>query len=124
MIHHDISLSNRRITMFGRHLVRHWHAPWQSEETEQRESHEESGCHHRRLVHGHDRPHGHHGGHGRHPFFAWRDDAAAWFSPRGPHRFGPFGRGGPFGEDPFDEDGGGRRRQRRGDIKYVLQTDE
>lgn len=33
---------------------------------------------------------------------------------------GPFGAGGPFGGNPFDEDGGGRQRQRRGDIKYAL----
>src|SRR5262245_20839592 len=35
---------------------------------------------------------------------------------------GPFGRGGPFEGDPFgnDFDQGGRRRQRRGDIKYAL----
>lgn len=34
--------------------------------------------------------------------------------------FGPgFRRGGPFGGGPFGE-GGGRKRQRRGDIRYVL----
>lgn len=51
------------------------------------------------------------------------------FGPREDEEFErPFRRGGPFGGGPFgghfggpfDEDGGGRRRQRRGDIKYVL----
>ncbi|HEU5014265.1 MAG TPA: PadR family transcriptional regulator [Roseiflexaceae bacterium] len=58
-------------------------------------------------------PHHHHGMHEEHD--------EAWFSPRG--RGGPFGgpfrRGGPWG-DPSDEDGGGRQRQRRGDIKFAL----
>lgn len=54
-----------------------------------------------------------------------------WARP-GMHRFGPrrggpgrafrapFGGGGPFGRDPFDEDEGRPRRQRRGDIKFAI----
>ena len=61
-----------------------------------------------------------HGGHER--------DEAAWCAPDRHEHFGRsfghggpfFGRGGPFGDDPFDEGGPGRRRQRRGDIKYAL----
>jgi len=34
--------------------------------------------------------------------------------------FKGFGRRGPFGGGPWDEEGGGRKRQPRGDIKYVL----
>lgn len=41
------------------------------------------------------------------------------FSPKGPPFGGPFGGRGPFGGGPFDDDGG-RRRHRRGDLKYVL----
>ncbi len=42
------------------------------------------------------------------------------FGPRGSRPFGgPFGGRGPFGGDPHDDDGG-RRRGRRGDLKFVL----
>ncbi len=41
------------------------------------------------------------------------------FGPKGPRPFArPFGGPGPFGGDPFDD--GGRRRGRRGDLKFVL----
>lgn len=46
-----------------------------------------------------------------------------WFGPRGHRRFGhPFGPGGGFDEGGggFGEGGPGRRRHRRGDIKFVL----
>src|SRR5262245_56533670 len=57
-----------------------------------------------------------------HPPFDPQEDMMFWFGPRGRGPFGPFfGRGGPFGGDPFDEDGGGGgRRHRRGDIKYLM----
>jgi len=65
----------------------------------------------------HDEQRGHRRGRGQRPF--GRPDVLLRFSPR--HR-GPFGVpwGGPFGDDPFGEHGGGPRRQRRGDIKYAL----
>jgi len=75
----------------------------------------------------HERPHRHGPRPGRHGGGPWArqfersEDQAFWFAPGGHDRFGRHGwRGGPFGDDPFDEDGGWRRRQRRGDIKYVL----
>lgn len=40
--------------------------------------------------------------------------------PDGPPWGGPFGPGGPFGDDPFGHGPGRRQRQRRGDIKFVL----
>ena len=49
--------------------------------------------------------------------FAHRPPSA--FGPKGPPFGGPFGGRGPFGGGPFDDDGG-RRRHRRGDLKYVL----
>jgi DNA-binding PadR family transcriptional regulator len=69
----------------------------------------------------------HHHGHGPRPFGPpWARRFERWAAPprRGPGgppwgRGGPFG-GGPFGDDPFGEEGGGRLRQRRGDIKYAL----
>lgn len=61
------------------------------------------------------RRHWPHHQHGRHEE---RDEA--WFAPRGRGPFGgPFRPGRPWGGPP-DEDGGGRQRQRRGDIKYAL----
>lgn len=68
-----------------------------------------------------ERLHEHHHRHGpHHPPFA-EEAFPFWFAPggRGPFR-GRGGPGGPFGgDDPFGGDGG-RRRQRRGDIKFVL----
>lgn len=88
---------------FGRRLERRW-----SEQSEEQSS----------------PPWAEHGRWGRHfgrwmrHLHQWGEDAPFEFAPD--HRFDrPFRRGGPFGRDPFDE-GGGRRRQRRGDIKYVL----
>ena len=53
-------------------------------------------------------------------------DQMAWFGPKGGPfgggplgRGGPFGGGGPFGDDPFGNEGP-RRRQRRGDMRFVL----
>ena len=82
---------------------------------------------------------GRHGGHGRRdderegrgergqhgrgegfPFFGRHGGEGHHFAPRHGRHGPPFGRGGPFGDDPFDGDGGGRRRQRRGDIKFIL----
>lgn len=65
--------------------------------------------------------------HGRHPRFGRGgafgpgDGINFWFGPgrRGP-KGPPWGRGGPFGDDPFGDDGERRRRHKRGDIKYVL----
>jgi DNA-binding PadR family transcriptional regulator len=78
--------------------------------------HGRHGRHHEHGWGGHE----HHRGPG--PRFGGRPpfEDAFWFGPRdrGFWRGGPFG--GPFGGDPSDEDGGGRRRQRRGDIKYAL----
>lgn len=80
-----------------------------------------------------DEPRHHHGVHRHGPFWhggppppeswprpPWHEEDELWFAPERPRRFGrPWGRGGPFGDDPFGE-GGGRRRQRRGDIKFAL----
>jgi DNA-binding PadR family transcriptional regulator len=67
--------------------------------------HEDEGREERR--HGHHGPF-HFGGRGHHgPFH---------FGRRGP--FGP--PGGLFGGDPFGGEGGGRRRHRRGDIRFAL----
>lgn len=69
-------------------------------------------------------PEHHQHAHGR--FHHWyrgpfRQHGPFWFG-RGKDwsRGGPFRGRGPFSDDPFDEDGGGRQRQRRGDIKYAL----
>lgn len=89
--------------MFGRHFRPRPHG----QEDEATEFPHRGGWRHHGFPH-------RHGGH--------EHDRAAWFAPERHEHFGRFfGRGGPFGEDPFDEDGGpGRRRQRRGDIKYAL----
>jgi DNA-binding PadR family transcriptional regulator len=51
----------------------------------------------------------------------WHDDRDTRWASRGHGRGGRHFRGGdPLGGDPFDEQGGGRGRRRRGDIKYVL----
>jgi DNA-binding PadR family transcriptional regulator len=106
--------------MFRRHFGRRHHGPW-SEEWQAPDFHhrgdwesEEHPRWARRMWRGH-----HFGGWGRPPF-GWSEEAPFEFAPedRGPFDR-PFWRG-PFGGDPFDEDGGGRRRHRRGDIKYVL----
>lgn len=66
------------------------------------------------------RPFGERGGDGPFPGPPRRPPGFG-FGPRGGRPFGgPFGRSGPFGDDPFDQDGGGRRRSRRGDLKYAL----
>ncbi len=103
--------------MFGRHRRRGGHFGERGDDWRRMEEHEGrpdrgSG---RGPMHSHHnrpgppwmrRPHAHRG-----PF---------GFAPGGHPPFGrPFGPRGPFGGDPFDGDGGGRRR-RRGDIKYVL----
>jgi DNA-binding PadR family transcriptional regulator len=77
---------------------------------------------HGRHQHGHgprwERRFGRWGGRG----WPRHGEAERWFAPPHHGRGGPrWGRGGPFGgDDSFGEEGGGRRRQRRGDIKYVL----
>lgn len=104
--------------MFGRHFRGRRFPPHHEHEADETEFEERGG------------PHGHGWGgrgfpHRRPPFGPWRGDEARWFAPgRRDHfdRFfgrGPFG-GGPFGDDPFGEGGPGRRRHRRGDIKYAL----
>jgi DNA-binding PadR family transcriptional regulator len=51
----------------------------------------------------------------------WRDDANTRWASRGHGRGGRHFRGDDLlGGDAFDEQGGGRGRRRRGDIKYVL----
>jgi DNA-binding PadR family transcriptional regulator len=125
--------------MFGRHFRRHGHGPWREAEEAGRD---QRGFEGRGGPHEGEFPHGHHGRwredaergfeqnggqhhHGPH-FGGWRGHARAWFGPedRDRNRFfgrgGPFGGRGPFGGDPSDEDGGGRQRHRRGDIKFVL----
>jgi DNA-binding PadR family transcriptional regulator len=111
--------------MFGRHLRGRHGPPWAEEEAETGRPHDH-GWHdwrHRafeRRLH-HMWP-GRHEGHHRWPPFGGHDEAESWFSPRDRDHFGGFfGFRGPFsGGDPFDEDGHGRRRHRRGDIKYAL----
>jgi len=107
--------------MFHRRFIRRFHGPWGHDPRE-------PGPHHEEEWESPDGPRGpHHHGPWNHfrgrrrPPFGWEEDVGFRFSPRGRHPFDrPFWRGGPFGGDPFDEDGGGRRRQRRGDIKYAL----
>lgn len=69
----------------------------------------------------HDRPF--HGRRGRGPGFFGpheRPHGPRWAGPKGgPPWGGPSWGGPPFGDDPFGR-GGGRRRHRRGDIKYAL----
>jgi DNA-binding PadR family transcriptional regulator len=94
--------------MFDRH-GRHGRHGW-------REGQEERGRDRERGPRGHHGPRGgHHGPHreGEHHFGPRRGGPPS----RG---FPPWGRGGPFGDDPFGEDEGGRRRHRRGDIKIAL----
>jgi DNA-binding PadR family transcriptional regulator len=51
----------------------------------------------------------------------WHGEADTRWASRGHGRFDRHFRGGDrHGGGPFDEDGGGRGRRRRGDIKYVL----
>lgn len=108
--------------MFGMH--RRWkYRQWR--EDQEREQREHGGRHHEHgdpreereeRFHRHGPPGGPHFGRWDRP-----SDGPHWFGPgrRGP--FGPpWGRGGPFGDDPPGMEGGGRRRHRRGDIKYVL----
>jgi DNA-binding PadR family transcriptional regulator len=107
--------------MFGRHFARHRRTPWWEAQTEEH-GFEDRGNWHASEFHRPDRPwHGRHFGRWHRPLFAWRGDAPFWCAPEEHDPFDrPFGHGGPFGGDPFDEDGPGRRRHRRGDIKYVL----
>ncbi|MBK9943825.1 MAG: PadR family transcriptional regulator [Kouleothrix sp.] len=97
--------------MFRKHHGRRKHGPWGQphERPESEHEHFEEQFEHRH--------HGHHRPGGSPPEFGWRH---YFFGrpERPPHRGGPFG--GPFGGDPFDQDGGGRRRHRRGDIKFAL----
>ena len=59
-----------------------------------------------------DFPHRRHG---------WRGERETRWASRGHGRGGRHFRGGdPLGGDPFDEQGGGRGRRRRGDIRYML----
>jgi DNA-binding PadR family transcriptional regulator len=124
--------------MFGRHFRRHGHGPWREDEQagcDERGFEERGGPHERGFGHhgpGREEQWGfeerggrqHHGPHfGRH----FGEHARAWFGPEDHDHFnrffgrgGPFGGRGPFGGDPSDEDGGGRNRHRRGDIKFVL----
>lgn len=99
--------------MFGRHFK---HRRWRNDDREQHERH--SGAESERRE---ARDRGHRQRHG------WRGGSPVEFMPRGRGEFGPpfpggpFGGRGPFGPGgPFGEDGGGRRRHRRGDIKYAL----
>lgn len=114
--------------MFRRPFMRWRRGPWgrrfdhRHDEQDEQEG-EEFFWHERRGPWGHHEHsgHGHHGpfGHERHEHFGHHE---GWFA-QGRHNRGgpPWGRGWPpFGDDPSGEDGGGRRRHRRGDIKYVL----
>ncbi len=86
-------------------------APWSpADEWEREQSHEVGGSPFIR--------HHHHGPRQFRKFILRRP--AFGFAPHGGRPFGPpFGRGGPFGGDPFDGEGGGRRR-RRGELRFVL----
>ncbi len=106
--------------MFDRHFSKRRRGPWPQESQgpgfDHRGEHEED-CPRwsQRMWHGRGF------GGWRRPPFAHGDDAPFWFGPQDHDSFDrPFRRGGPFGGDPSDEDGGGRHRQRRGDIKYAL----
>ena len=101
--------------MFGKRFNRHFRGPGSGDPREHFD-----GPHHEHewepREHRHGPPWAHHGPFGRHG-----GEAGFRFGPRDRSPFNrPFWRGGPFGGDPFDEDGGGRRRQRRGDIKFAL----
>ena len=109
--------------MFHRRFIRRFHGRWPDDPRESEPRHEDEW----EEPEGPHGPHHHHRGpwahfRGRHrPPFGWEEDVTFRFGGRGRPPFDrPFWRGGPFGGDPFDEDGGGRRRHRRGDIKYAL----
>lgn len=110
--------------MFGRRFNRKFREPWPEEAPEHEWEPREHGHapHHEHEWDPRVRKLREHLGH--RPPFGRQGEVGFRFGPRnrppfdGPFRGGPFG--GPFGGDPFDEDGGGRRRQRRGDIKFAL----
>ena len=108
--------------MFGRYFARRRRAPWQEAEPGESGFHEQGGWHKRNFPNRQQRAwHERHVGWRLRRSFAGRDDAMFWCAPEEHDHFErPFGPGGPFGGDPFDEDSRGRRRHRRGDIKYVL----
>jgi DNA-binding PadR family transcriptional regulator len=108
--------------MFGRHFGRRRRAPWQEADPGEYGFHERGSWHKRSFPNRlHRAWHERHHGWWLHPSFAGPDDAMFWCAPEEYDHFDrPFGPGGPFGGDPFDEDSRGRRRHRRGDIKYVL----
>jgi DNA-binding PadR family transcriptional regulator len=107
--------------MFRKRFIRRHRGPWS-------EGPGEPGFHRPDFGHAEEQEKwtrrvwpGHHFGGWHRPPFAWDEDTSFWFGPEDHDPFDrPFWRGGPFGGDPFDEDGGGRKRHRRGDIKYVL----
>ena len=91
--------------MFGRRHDRGQRHPWRREQ-EQAPPPDAEGGEHQSF------PHRRHG---------WREEADTRWASQGHGRGGRHFRGGdPFGGDPFDEQGGGRSRRRRGDIRYVL----
>jgi DNA-binding PadR family transcriptional regulator len=104
--------------MFRRRMSKHFRGPWPEDPREPGPPDEEVWEERVRHLRQHPFGPGRHFG-GRHSF-GWESEAPFWFGPRGRPDRDFFGRGGPFGGDPFDEDGGGRRRHRRGDIKYAL----
>lgn len=104
--------------MFGRHFGRHHRGPWQ-EERHEPDEHGHGPEHHQHDCGPEEHPWESRGGH--RPPFMRRGGGPRWFGPPDHDQLGrPFWRGGPPGGDPFDEDGGGRRRHRRGDIKFAL----
>lgn len=85
--------------MFGKKAFHRRHRAWPCDESDAESSRGRRGMPFRAT------PFHRHGRHG--------------FAPGGGPPFDRPFRGGPFGDDPFG-DGGGRRRQRRGDLKFVL----
>jgi DNA-binding PadR family transcriptional regulator len=92
--------------MFGKRHIRRPRGPWSREEARSPRP---------------DAPGGRHSEDFPHPRHGWRGEGEARWAGRDHGRGGRhFYGGGPHGGDSFDEDGGGRGRRRRGDIKYVL----
>jgi len=92
--------------MFGRRHERRPHPSWRRKGERMPRPGAEGSLPHQEFPHQ---------SHGRH------DRADTHWASRGHGRFDRHFHGGDRrGGDPFDEDGGGRGRRRRGDIKYVL----
>jgi DNA-binding PadR family transcriptional regulator len=90
--------------MFGKRHDRRQRPPWRREQEPEHQPDAEGGRHQ-------GFPHRRHG---------WRDETDTRWASRGHGRGGRHSRGDPLGGDAFDEEGGGRGRRRRGDIKYLL----